>query len=195
MAKRQLQQKDTIKSLKRRIQLKQNMAIRDRIRAVILAFKGMTDANISEKLDYSIQWVKKWIGRYKRFGFDGLRDQIRSGAPMKLTEDQIIDLYQQVLKGPDEMEILARYRISDLKAIISSRWGVDYTIGGLHALMKRMKLSHVTPRPHHPKNDPVVMEKWKKKPKRSSPRSVRSIPAKESRSGSKTSRVSVRKAW
>ena len=195
MAKRQLQRKDTIKSLKRRMKLNQNVAIRDRIRAVILVFKGMTDANIAKKLDYSIQWVKKWIGRYKRFGFNGLRDQMRSGAPMKLTEDQIMELYQQVLKGPDEKEILARYRISDLKAIISSKWRIDYTNGGLHALMKRMKLSHVTPRPHHPKNDPVIMEKWKKKPKRFSPRSARSIPAKKSKPGSKTNRVSARKAW
>src|SRR5580704_16965097 len=187
MAKRKLQKKDTIKSLKRRMQLKQNVAIRDRIRAVILVFKGMTDADIAKKLDYSIQWVKKWLGRYKRFGFNGLRDQVRSGAPMKLTEDQIMELYQQVLKGPDEKEILARYRILDLKAIISSRWGIDYTIGGLDALMKRMKLSHVTPRPHHPKNDPVAMEKWKKKPTRSSQRSARSGPGKKSKSGSKTS--------
>ena len=195
MAKRQLQRKDTIKSLKRRMQLKQNVAIRDRIRVVILVFKGMTSADIAKKLDYSLQWVKKWIGRYKRFGFDGLRDQTRSGAPMKLTEDQIIELYQQVLKGPDENEILARYRILDLKAIISSRWGIDYTIGGLHALMKRMKLSHVTPRPHHPKNDPVVMEKWKKKPTRSLQRSGRSILEKKSKSGSKTSRASAKKVW
>ena len=195
MAKRQLQRKDTIKSLKRRIRLKQNMEIRDRVRVVILAFKGMTDANIAEKLDYSIQWVKKWIGRYKRFGFDGLRDQVRSGAPMKLTEDQIMELYQKVLKGPDETEILARYRIADLRVFISSKWGVDFTIGGLHALMKRMKLSHVTPRPHHPKNDPLVMEKWKKKPKRSSQKSARSTPGKESTSGSKTRRASAKKAW
>jgi len=195
MAKRQIQKKDTIKSLKHRMQLKQNVAIRDRIRVMILVFKGMTDADIAKKLDYSLQWVKKWVGRYKRFGFNGLRDQMRSGAPMKLTEDQIMELYQQVLKGPDEKEILARYRILDLKAIISSRWGIDYTIGGLHALMKRMKLSHVTPRPHHPKNDPVVMEKWKKKPSRSSQRSGRSVQGKKSKSGSKTNRASAKKAW
>jgi transposase len=195
MAKRKLQRKDTIKSLKHRLQLKQNAEIRDRIRIIILVLKGMTDASIAMKLDYSIQWVKKWIGRYKHFGFDGLRDQVRSGAPMKLTEDQVMELYQQVLKGPDEKEILARYRILDLQKIISSKWGVDYTIGGLHALMKRMKLSHVTPRPHHPKNDPVVMEIWKKKPKRSSRKNVRSVPGRESRSGSKTSRALARKAW
>ena len=195
MAKRQLQRKDTIKSLKRQMQLKRNATIRDRIRVVIFVFKGMTDADIAKKLDYSIQWVKKWIGRYKRSGFNGLRDQMRSGAPMKLTEDQVMELYQQVLKGPDEKDILARYRISDLKVIISSRWGIDYTIGGLHALMKRMKLSHVTPRPHHPKNDPVVLGKWKKKPKRSSPRNARSVPEKKSKFGSKTNRASARKAW
>ncbi len=33
----------------------------------------------------------------------------------------------------------------------------------MHALMKRMNLSHIKPRPQHPKNDPQVMIDWKKK--------------------------------
>lgn len=187
MAKRNLKERDSIKSLKKRMRLKIYSDVRDRIRVIVFALKGSTNPEIAEKLDYSIPWVKKWIRRYKDFGFHGLMDLPRSGAPLKLTEDQVIELYQKILTGPDEDELLSRYRISDIRNLISKSWGIDYSISGLHALMKRMKLSHVTPRPQHPKNDPLVMEEWKKKPRRFSKANDQSIKGKKSRSGFKTS--------
>ena len=175
MAKRNLKGRDTIRSLKKRLRLKTYSNIRDRIRVIILVLKGFTNPEIAEKLDYSIPWVKKWIRRYKDFGFDGLSDQTRSGAPQKLTNDQIIELYQKILTGPNEDELLSRYRISDIRDFVLKKWKTVYSISGLHSLMKRMKLSHVTPRPQHPKNDPLVMEEWKKKPKSISRRKKRSM--------------------
>jgi transposase len=166
MAKRNLKGRDSIKSLKKRVRLKKYSDIRDRIRVIIFALKGSKDVEIAERLDYSVPWVKKWVSRYKKCGFDGLWDQPKPGAPLKLTEDQVIELYQMILSGPAEDELLSRYRVSDIRDFVSQNWGIDYSPSGMHAVMKRMKLSHVTPRPHHPKNDPSVMEQWKKKPRR-----------------------------
>lgn len=168
------------------MRLKIYSQIRDRIRVMVFAFKGSTDSEIAEKTGYSVPWVKKWIRRYKEFGFDGLWDQPRVGAPQKLTEDQVIELYQIILTGPDENDLLSRYRISDLRDLIRRNWGIDYSISGLHSVMKRMQLSHVTPRPHHPKNDPQVMEEWKKKPKRFSKGKSLTIQRRKSNSGFKT---------
>lgn len=193
MAKRNLKGRDSIKSLKKRMRLKKYSEIRDRIRAIIFALKGATDPEIAKHLDYSIPWVQKWIRRYKKTGFDGLSNQPRPGAPLKLTEDQIMELYQAILEGPAEDELLSRYRVSDIRDFVRKHWGVDYSPSGMHALMKRMKLSHVTPRPHHPKNDPLVMEEWKKKPKRSSKGNVQSTATKKSNSGFKTSQDLVKK--
>jgi transposase len=117
MAKRNLKERDSIKSLKKRMRLKIYSDIRDRIRVIVLALKGSSNPEIAERLGYSMPWVKKWIRRYKDSGFDGLYDQPRSGAPLKITEDQVIELYEKILTGPDEDEILSRYRISDVKKI------------------------------------------------------------------------------
>lgn len=163
MAHRKLQAKDSIKSLKKKLNFKEYIEIRDRIRAIIFALKGRTDTDIAERLDYSLGWVKKWILRYSREGFDGLYDQSRSGAPTFLTDKQVAILYEEILAGPDPDGILSRYRISDLIKWVQERFGVKYSHGGMHALLKRMKLSHVKPRPKHPKNDPLVMADWKKK--------------------------------
>lgn len=163
-----LKSKDSIKSLKKKSHLKDYVEIRDRIRVIIYALKGQKDREIAEKLDYSIQWVKKWIARYKKGGLAGLSDGEKTGAPTKLTEDQIMILYEKILEGPPSDEILSRYRISDVQKLIKGMFDVEYSISGLHSLMERMNLSHVSPRPKHPKNDLIVMEEWKKKFKNSS---------------------------
>ena len=165
MAHRDLQLTDSIKSLKKHLRNENDADVRDRIRVIIFAAKGLTDSEISKRLDYSIHWVKKWIARYKNGGIKGLSDLLRPGAPMSLNEDQIITLYAKILAGPDPEDILSRYRISDIHEFILNEFGVEYSLSGVHALMKRMKLSNVKPRPSHPKNDPEVMEKWKKKAK------------------------------
>gem|GEM_PF-5396077 len=68
------------------------------------------------------------------------------------------DTNPEILTGPNENELLSRYQISDIHELIHKKWGIVYSISGLHSVLKRMKLSLVTPRPYHPKNDPQVME-------------------------------------
>lgn len=186
MANRDLQTKESIKSLKLKIRSERDANVRDRIRAIVLAVKGLTDGEIGDRLGYSIHWVRKWIGRYKKDDVDGLRDGLRTGQPMLLEDEQVFVLYDKILNGPDPTSALSRYRIQDVQELIKRLFGVEASVSGTHLLMKRMKLSHVKPRPSHPKNDPVAMEEWKKKPKISS-RSKNSLtPGKPFRSGSKT---------
>ena len=193
MAHRDLQAKDTIKSLKNKIRNETDGDVRDRLRVILFALKGSTDSVISERLGYSIQWAKKWIGRYKKFGIEGLRDGQRLGAKAYLNDEQIMELYAEILSGPEPENALSRYRISDVKKIIYDRFGVEYAISGTHALMKRMQFSHVKPRPSHPKNDPVVMEEWKKKSKNLSIKKLLYGQKVKSKSGSKMKRDLVKK--
>lgn len=165
MANRELQIKESIKLLKKKIKNEVNANIRDRLRVILFAAKGFTDVEISNKIGFSIQWVKKWIRRYKSGGLDGLNDLLRAGAPMALSEDQIIILYSEILNGPDPDSVLSRYRISDIQKLISKMFGVNYSISGVYVLLKRMNFSNVKPRPSHPRNDPELMVEWKKKPR------------------------------
>lgn len=59
MAKRDFKTKDSIRSLKHKIKLKEYADIRDRIRVIIMVIKGMTDQRIADKLDYDLP-PKKW---------------------------------------------------------------------------------------------------------------------------------------
>jgi transposase len=165
MATSKFIQHDTIKSLKKKQKEPIYADIRDRIRAIIMIAKRQTYGEIADTLGFSIQWVKKLAVNYTREGFAGLMLGPRKGSEGFLSPDQLISFYTIILSGPREDELLSRYRISDLREIVKEKWGIEYSVGGMHALLKRMKLSHVTTRPQNPKNDPEVMELWKKKPR------------------------------
>ncbi len=110
-----------------------------------MALKGLTDGEIAERLGYTIYWVWKWISRYKKGGLEGLRDGLRSGAPTRLSDEQVFLLYGDILAGPDPSGALSRYRIADVQDLILKRFGVACSLSGTHLLMKRMLLSHVKP--------------------------------------------------
>lgn len=184
MAASKFIQHDTIKSLKKKLKEKSYAAIRDRIRVLIMISKEYSYKEIADSLGFSIQWVKKLAVMYTQEGLAGLMPKVRKGADGFLNPDQIIEFYQIVLAGPGEGELLSRYRISDFQEIVKKKWGVEYSFSGMHALLQRMKLSHITTRPQNPKNDPAVMEIWKKKPKALSIKKRKNIEA--LKSGSKT---------
>jgi transposase len=183
---------DTIKSLKKKLRQKDLAGIRDRIRAVIMIMKDCPYREIADNLGYSIQWVKKLAVDYTERSFEGLRLGARGGSEGLLSPDQYMEFSRIVLEGPGEEELLSRYRISDLIEIVKNKWGIEYSVGGMHGLLKRMKFSHITTRPQNPKNDPAVMEVWKKKPKSSLTKKRKSIGA--LKSGSKMKRDSDKKA-
>lgn len=175
---------DTIKSLKKKQKDKAYAEIRDPLRALVMIGKRKPYAQIAEGLGYSLQWVRKLSIDYTREGLEGIMPKLRPGAEPLLSPDQMMELYTIVLQGPGEEELLSRYRISDLQQIVKEKWNVRYSRSGMHALLQRMEFSHVTTRPQNPKNDPEVMELWKKKPKASSIRKGKSTAV--SRSGTRT---------
>ena len=184
-------QHDTMRSLKEKLKEKDYADIRDRIRALIMISKKYAYSEIADNLGFSIQWVKKLAVDYTRGGLEELMPKIRKGAECFLSPDQVIEFYEIVLAGPAEGELLSRYRISDFQEIVKKKWGIDYTISGMHALLQRMEMSHVTTRPQNPKNDPVVMAVWKKKPRSLSTKKRKSTEV--LKSGSKTKQDMAKK--
>lgn len=158
----QVTRHDSIKRIKKEIRLKENLEIRDRLRAVILALKGLPGPAIAEQLGYGTAWVSKWVYRYRDEGWDGLWDRPRSGQPRKLTEKQEKEFAALIEKGPEFKDRLSRYRIKDLKAVLKEKFGVDYSISGVKLLVHRLGFSSIKPRPRHPQNDPEEMRAWKR---------------------------------
>lgn len=182
---------DTIKSLKKKQVQKEYAPIRDRLRALIMIGKSRTYQEVADTLGFSVQWVSKLAIDYTRAGLEGLALKPYKGSECLLNDDQLVEFHSIVLDGPPEDDLLSRYRISDLREIVKKKWGISYSVGGMHGLLKRMQMSHVTTRPQNPKNDPELAVIWKKKRKPSLIRKRQSTAV--SKSGTKMKQGSAKR--
>lgn len=109
------------------------------------------------------QTLRDWVHRFNEQGPDGLLDRKSTGPKPKLTADQRTTLKEIVTAGPDrEIDGVVRWRCGDLAAVIETRFGVKYHESSVGKLLRSLGFSHVSARPRHPKQDPEMIETFKK---------------------------------
>ena len=92
-----------------------------------------------------------------------MRDRPGGHPVRRLTAEQEAQVGAFVLIPPDpEKDRLVRWRCVDVQAYIAETFKVDYREGTVGKLLRRLKLSHVSVRPAHPKGDPEAREAFKK---------------------------------
>jgi transposase len=75
----------------------------------------------------------------------------------------LAQLSKLVETGPDlKIDGVTRWRRTDLKRVIVERFGVDFHERHVGKLLKKLGFSHISARPHHPKQDQPIVEAFKK---------------------------------
>ncbi len=154
-------QHDAIDFLNWAARQKKFLAVRDRLRAIILARQGQSISQISVKLDYTGRWVQKWVSRYRKLGFDGLWDKPRSGRSRNLPAEQEETFIQRIFLGPTDDDSVSIFHARDIQKILAEEFHATYSESGVYALLARLKLAWITTRPRHEHNDPEKMKAWK----------------------------------
>lgn len=156
-----VQPHDPISHLQRLRRLKSHRPIALRLQAIILARQGQTAPQIAAALGASRRPVQTWVQRYNQQGVAGLFDRPRSGQPTKLPAAQEPAFRQRILAGPTDADGgRCTLRGGDAQRILQEEFGVRYSLGGAIALLHRLGLSCLKPRPRHRKNDPQAMAAW-----------------------------------
>ncbi len=104
-----------------------------------------------------------WVHRYNASGVAGLAIATRSGRPPALDAEQMADLKELVIKGPDpEKHRVVRWRCVDLReeVLAVSVAVTDRTIG---KWLRKLDLTRLQPRPFHPKKDEAGRSRLLKK--------------------------------
>ncbi len=131
--------------------------------AIAHVLEGASRAAAASACGMDRQTLRDWVHRYNAGGIAGLSDAHRSGRPPALSVDQMEELRALVLAGPDmERDGVVRWRCIDLRSVIEKRYGVvvhERTVG---KLLRRLGLSRMQPRPHHPNKDAAAQEAFKK---------------------------------
>lgn len=109
------------------------------------------------------QTLRDWVHRYNEHGVDGLRDTRNKGRAPALSAEQMQELKGLVLAGPDlATDGVVRWRCVDLRAQIKARFEVEVHESTVGKLLRRLGMTHLQPRPFHPKSDAAAQEAYKK---------------------------------
>lgn len=116
----------------------------------------------------SVSQIYNWIDRYETQGLAGMRDRPRCGAPQRLARQRQreSEFVQRVLQGPGADSGLAAWRGEDLRAVLRQEFDAHYSLSGVYALLHRLGLSNLVPRPQHPDSDAAAQAAFKKSARR-----------------------------
>lgn len=130
---------------------------RDRIRFLRLLKSGQatTQAAAGAAIGLGQRQAQRLWKTYQQGGLDALMSKAAQRGWGKLSSFQISQLRQFLLA--DQAQTLA-----DIQDFLKSSFAIDYTIGGLSHLCKRLKIKQKTGRPVNVRQQPGAVEAFKK---------------------------------
>jgi transposase len=153
-------------SLRELIRTESDAKQRDRFRAVLLAIEGESGVElegdqIALRVGRSPRFVDQWLARYRRGGLAALYPRKAQGRPKKLAADAEPAFKARLLGGPTPADGgVCTLRGAEAMRILKGEFGVEMKLSGVYALMHRLNLACLKPRPRHRTNDPKAAADW-----------------------------------
>jgi transposase len=149
--------------LRKRARREKDPAAASRMQAIANALEGMTRAEAARLAGMERQALRDAVVRYNAEGLAGLHNRRHPGPKPRLTDEQMKQLRQMVLDGPDiEKTGVSAWTLEEICREVQARWGVSYHPGHMSKLMHKLGLSWQKARPSHPKADPAAQEAFVK---------------------------------
>jgi transposase len=134
-----------------------------RILALAMVLDGRPRSEAASSNGMDRQTLRDWVHRYNEGGVEGLQSRPPPGRPPFLTERQMAELYELVVKGPDlATDAVVRWRLTDLRAMVKRRFSVEVHESTIGKWLHELRLTRLQPRPVHPKKDPEAETAFKK---------------------------------
>jgi transposase len=149
--------KEELKVLKALEKQQSQGRYRDYVRFLRLLKSGECSSQnkAAQRINLSLRQVQRVWKNYQHHGLEGILQTRMKGYSGKLSMTQISHLRRYLLD--DQASTLA-----DIQAYLAGSLGVEYTIGGVFDLCKRLKIKLKTGRHVHYKQDADALEAFKK---------------------------------
>ncbi len=149
--------------LRRLAAVTKNASQSRRLLSLAAVLDGMNRTEAARIGGMDRQTLRDWVHRFNAHGPEGLLDGWSKGPAPRLSDEQRAEIAELVEIGPDTaMHGVVRWRRIDLQRIIVERFGVAYHERTIGKLLKTLGFSHVSARPHHPRQDGRTIEAFKK---------------------------------
>ena len=134
-----------------------------RLLAIAMLLDGASRLDAARQTGMDRQTLRDWVHRYNSDGVAGLRSRRPPGTAPKLTDEQMAELRELVVSGPDpEQHQVVRWRCVDLREVVAKRFSVTVTETTIGKWLRKLGLTRLQPRPYHPKKDAAAQEAFKK---------------------------------
>jgi transposase len=134
-----------------------------RLLALALILEGHARAAAAEQSGMDRQTLRDWVHRYNDAGMAGLASIRSGGRPALLTAEEMAELKDLVIKGPDpEKDKVVRWRCIDLREVVTRQFAITVTERTIGKWLRKMELTRLQPRPFHPKKDEAAQATFKK---------------------------------
>jgi transposase len=134
-----------------------------RLLALALVLDGYSRTEAAALNGMDRQTLRDWVHRYNDLGVEGLKSRQSPGPPPALSEQQMAELRELVIQGPDpEIHKVVRWRCVDLQAEVARRFSVEVHENTIGRWLHELGLTRLQPRPVHPQKDPEAEVIFKK---------------------------------
>ena len=132
-----------------------------RFRALAMVLDGVCRSEVAAAQGTTVQSIRDWILRFNAHGPDGLADDPRTGRPCRLSESEKREVALWIEEGPDtEEDGVSRWRLIDLRDKVLLRFNEYFSLEGIRRVIRSLGFVKISPRPVHPKADPVKQEEF-----------------------------------
>lgn len=129
---------------------------------VKLLDEGLKQCKVAEILEKTQGWVSQVFTKYKKFGFDGLKEKKAKGADCRLTTGQRIELRKIINNGAEvygfEGDVWTRKR---LRVVINEQFKIGYSERHVERIVKSMGFTIQKPKKIDYRQDPKKIKDWK----------------------------------
>lgn len=133
-----------------------------RLRAWELKQQGWKQKAIAEALGVSQAAVSEWMRRAREGGPEALRNRPKSGAPRRLSDEQLARLPELLEQGAEHFgfrgEVWTRGRVA---SVIKREFGVTYSQVHVGRLLKKIRWSSQKPVERASQRDEEAIERWR----------------------------------
>jgi transposase len=142
---------------------KQTADPRMRLRLLAVAHfrDGANRTQVATMIKVSRRIVNQWVNNYLNLGLAGLESKMSPGRPGRLTDAQQKQL-AEMLSQAAKSEAGGRLTGQDIRQYILAEFEVDFHLNHVYKLLKKLGFSWLSSRSRHPKQDPEVIETFKK---------------------------------
>lgn len=133
----------SFEELEKRYKAEKNSKVKLRILIVWRAKEGISTTRLEKELHVHHSTISTWVKRFNEKGFDGLKDQPKSGRPPKISHEK----FQEILeKNPkDEGYPLEAWSVKVLQVHLTKR-GVNYNRRYVYEKIKKHGFRLITPK-------------------------------------------------